>query len=137
MKKVLSISIFAFVFAACAPNNTISNLEMDFAPASPLGSRVTGSGSVVSSSSGNSRIRLELRGLPASSSLGTAVYVGSCTNQGHLSLALPDVRSDAAGNASLETSVVNGTIPTQAYVNVFQKTRAEGYGTALACSNLK
>jgi hypothetical protein len=137
MKKIVGLSVMVVALAACAPNSNVSSLEMDFAPATPLGARVTGSGTLVSSTSGTTRIRLELRGLPASSSLGAGVFVGSCTNQGHLRIELPDLRSDAGGNATLDTSFKNGIAPTQAYVNVFQKTRADGYGTALACANLK
>ncbi len=137
MTKILGVSMIALTLAACAPNNTVSSLEMDFAPASPLGARITGSGTLVASSSGNSRIRLELRGLPVSSDLGAGVFVGSCTNQGHIRIELPNLRSDSAGNATLESSFKNGTTPAQAYVNVFQKTQAAGYGTVLACANLK
>lgn len=137
MKKFFSLSIIAIALAACAPSSNVSSLEMDFAPATPLGARITGSGTLVSSTSGTTRIRLELRGLPANSSLGSGVFVGSCTNQGHLRIELPDLRSDAGGNATLDTSFKNGLIPTQAYVNVFQKTQADGYGTALACANLE
>jgi hypothetical protein len=137
MKKSFVALFAATVFAACAPNNPVSNYSLDFAPASPLGARVTGNGNLVVSSSGSSRIKLELRGLPASSSLGAAVLVGSCTNQGHLILELPDVSSDAGGNAMLETSFKNGIVPSQAYVNVFQKSAANGLGTALACANLQ
>jgi hypothetical protein len=137
MKNFLSLTAIALTLAACAPNNTISSLEMDFAPATPLGARITGSGKLISSTNGTSQIRLELRGLPANSNLGTGVFVGSCTNQGHLQIELPDIRSDAGGNATLNTSLKNGITPVQAYVNVFQKTQADGYGTALACANLK
>ena len=137
MKKLLNLSMIAIALAACAPSTNVSSLEMDFAPATPLGARITGSGTLVSSTSGTSRIRLELRGLPANSSLGAGVFVGSCTNQGHLRLELPDLRSDGGGNATLDTNFKNGTTPAQAYVNVFQKTQADGYGTALACANLK
>ena len=68
MKKIIAISTIALL-AACAPASTTSSFDMDFAPASPLGARITGSGTLAASSSGVSRIRLELRGLPASSSL--------------------------------------------------------------------
>ena len=136
MKKIIAISTIALL-AACAPASTTSSFDMDFAPASPLGARITGSGTLAASSSGSSRIRLELRGLPASSSLGVGVYVGSCTNQGHLVIALPDVRTDVGGNSSLDSNFKNGILPAQAYVNVFQKTAAAGYGTVLACANIK
>ena len=137
MTKILGLFTIALTLAACAPNNSLSSLEMDFAPATPLGARITGSGTLLASSSGNSRIRLELRGLPASANLGAGVFVGSCTNQGHLQIQLPDIRSDNAGSATLESSFKNGMTPARAYVNVFQKTQAAGYGTVLACANLK
>ena len=137
MKKFFGLSAIVLALAACAPSSNVSSLEMDFAPATPLGARITGSGTLVSSTSGLTRIRLELRGLPANSSLGSGVFVGSCTNQGHLRIELPDLRSDGGGNATLDTSFKNGNTPSQAYVNVFQKTQADGYGTALACANLK
>jgi hypothetical protein len=137
MKNTLAALFAASLFVACAPNNPVSSYSLDFAPASPLGARVTGNGNLVVSSSGSSRIQLELRGLPASSSLGAAVLIGSCTNQGHVILQLPDVSSDSGGNAKLDSSFKNGVVPAQAYVNVFQKTAANGYGTALACANLQ
>jgi hypothetical protein len=137
MKNTLVALFATSLFVACAPNNPVSSYSLDFAPASPLGARVTGNGNLVVSSSGSSRIQLELRGLPASSALGAAVLVGSCTNQGHVIVRLPDVSSDGAGNAKLDSSFKNGVVPTQAYVNVFQKTAGNGYGTALACANLQ
>ena len=137
MKKILAVSITAILFASCAPSSNIPTLEMDFAPASPLGARVTGSGTLVSSTSGSTKVRLELRGLPANSSLGAGIHLGSCTNQGPLAITLPDLRTDSGGNTSLETSFKNGVLPAQAYVNVYQKTQADGYGTALACGNIK
>ncbi len=137
MKKILAASVTAFLLASCAPNSNAPSLALDFAPAAPLGARVTGSGSVVGSGSGSSKVRLELRGLPANSSLGAAIYAGSCTNQGHLMASLPDLRTDAGGNATLETNLKSEALPAQGYVNVFQKTQADGYGAALACGNIK
>jgi hypothetical protein len=137
MKKTFVALFAATLFIACAPNNPVSSYSLDFAPANPLGARITGNGNLVVSSSGSSRLQLELRGLPANSSLGAAVLVGSCTNQGYVIVQLPDVSSDVGGNAKLDSSFKNGVVPSQAYVNVFQKTAANGYGTALACANLQ
>jgi hypothetical protein len=137
MKKTIAALFAATAFVACAPNNPTSSFGLDFAPASPRGARVTGTGTLVVSSNGSSRIQLEVRGLPASSSLGAAVLVGSCTNQGHVVQTLPDLSSDSSGNAKLETSFKNGVVPSQAYVNIFEKTTANGYGTPLACANLQ
>jgi hypothetical protein len=137
MKNTFAALFAAIAFVACAPNNPVSSYALDFAPSSPLGARITGNGNLVVSSSGSSRLQLELRGLPASSVLGVAVLIGSCTNQGHVIVALPDVSSDVGGNAKLDSSFKNGVVPSQAYVNVFQKSAANGYGTALACANLQ
>ncbi len=137
MKKVLGIGLAALAFVGCAPASNLSSYGLEFAPASPLGAQVTGTGSYVSVADGKSRVKLELRGLPANAVLGSALMVGSCTNQGHIAAAMPDIRSDANGNATLETTVRNGLLPVQAYVNVYQKTQADGYGTALACANIK
>jgi hypothetical protein len=137
MKNTLVALFAATVFVACAPNNPVSSYSLDFAPASPIGARVTGNGNLVVSNNGSSRLQLELRGLPASSVLGAAVLIGSCTNQGHVVVQLPNVSSDSGGNAKLDSSFKNGVVPSQAYVGVFQKTAANGYGTALACANLQ
>lgn len=137
MKKILIALFAAPLFVACAPNNPLASYALDFAPASPIGARVTGNGNLVVSSNGSSRVKLELRGLPANSKLGAAVLAGSCTNQGHVVLGLPDLGSDTNGNAMLETSFKNGVMPTQAYVNVYQKAAGDGYGAALACANLQ
>jgi hypothetical protein len=134
----LIVSLVALGFAACAPiANTRSSTALKFAPVSPLGSSIAGSGSVVVSGDGNTVYRLELQGLPASATLGAGVYVGSCTNQGHLKFALPDVRSDASGNATLETRVVTGNLPAKAYINLHQRTAEQGFGAALSCANIQ
>ncbi|MFN3266015.1 MAG: hypothetical protein ACK41E_04160 [Deinococcales bacterium] len=137
MKKVFFALCIAPLFVACAPNNPLSSYSLEFAPASLIGAQITGSGKLVVSSNGSSRVKLELRGLPASSKLGAALLAGSCTNQGHIVLNLPDLSSDANGNGTLETNFKNSVMPTPAYVNVYQKAAADGYGAALACANLQ
>jgi hypothetical protein len=138
MKIIAIPALLALTLAACAPGATTrSNLELKFAPASAAGSRITGSGSVVSSSDGNTVYRLSLQGLIANAKFGVGVYVGSCTNQGNLKFALPDLQADASGNATLETQVTTGSLPAKAYVNVHQRTAEQGFGAALSCANIR
>jgi hypothetical protein len=138
MKNAWIVSLLAVSLAACAPGVTPrSSLELKFAPASAAGSGITGTGSVVASSDGNTVYRLELRGLIANGKFGAGVYVGSCTNQGSLRFALPDLQADANGNATLETRVTTGNLPTKAYINVHQRTAEQGFGAVLSCANVR
>jgi hypothetical protein len=136
MKQTVLLSIIALTLASCAPGSrNLSSNDVAFVPASS-GASLQGSGSIVSSSGGMTTLRLQFSGLPANATLGTGIYVGSCTNQGHLKIATPDITSDASGNGTLETTITNGALPAQAYLNVHQKASSAGYGTAIACANL-
>jgi opacity protein-like surface antigen len=137
MKNLFATAALALVFAACAPSAQTSNADLSFAPASPLGASVTGTGSVFNAGNGTTVYRLQLEGLPANAALGVGVYVGSCTNQGQLQYALPDLQTDAAGKATLETRIATGTLPAKAYINVHQRGAAQGFGGALACANVR
>ncbi len=137
MKQIVLLSFAALTLGSCAPatRNLFSN-DVAFVPASAADSSIQGSGSIANTSDGVTTLRLQFSGLPANAILGTGIYVGSCTNQGHLKIATPDINSDANGTAALETTVVNGTLPSQAYINVHQKASSAGYGSAIACANL-
>jgi hypothetical protein len=141
MKTIATFALLALTLAACAPLNIRNASSLDsslqFTPASPLGAKVAGTGKVVTTGEGMTMYRLELQGLPASTNLGAGVYVGSCTNQGQLSFALPNLQSDASGNAVLETQLLTGSLPAKAYVNVHQKTAELGFGAALGCANIR
>jgi hypothetical protein len=138
MKNVWMVSLLALSLAACAPGVTPrSSLELKFNPASTAGSGITGTGSVVASSDGGTVYRLSLSGLIASAKFGAGVYVGSCTNQGTLKFALPDIQADASGNATLETRVTTGNLPTKAYLNIHQRTAEQGFGAVLSCANIR
>jgi hypothetical protein len=134
MKQAVLLSIVALTLASCAPaSRNMSSSDVAFVPA--RGASLQGSGSIASGN-GSTTLRLQFSGLPANATLGTGIYVGSCTNQGHLKIATPDITSDASGNGTLETTIMNGTLPAQAYINVHQKASEAGYGSAIACANL-
>jgi hypothetical protein len=136
MKQTVLL-ITALTLASCAPaTRSLFANDVAFVPASAAGSSIQGSGSIASTSDGITTLRLQFAGLPANATLGTGIYVGSCTNQGHLKIATPDISSDASGNATFETAITNGTLPSQAYINVHQKASGVGYGSAIACANL-
>jgi hypothetical protein len=136
MKNALVFSLLALSLAACAPTTVRSSNELRFAPSS-LGSKVSGTGSVTASSDGNTTYRLSLQNLPANATLGVGVYVGSCTNQGELKFALPNLKSSATGEATLEANLSTGTLPVKAYINVHQKSSEQGLGAALGCANIR
>jgi hypothetical protein len=136
MKQTVFLSIVALTLASCAPAaRNVSSSDVAFVPARGASASLQGSGSIASGN-GSTTLRLQFSGLPANATLGTGIYVGSCTNQGHLKIATPDITSDASGNGTLETTIMNGTLPAQAYINVHQKASGAGYGSAIACANL-
>ena len=137
MKNLLAIATLAVSFAACAPTAGPSSLTTNFVPASPLGARVAGRATLGNTGDGTTTYRLNLQGLPVSATLGLGVYVGSCTNQGNLSYALPNLRSDASGNATLEVALKTGSLPIKAYINVHQRSAEQNLGAALACANIR
>ena len=137
MKNVLALAALALSFAACAPTAQPSSFDASFAPASPLGAKVSGQARLNNAGDGMTTYQLTLQGLPASATLGMGVYNGSCTNQGDLKYALPNLSSDASGNATLEVALKTGSLPIRAYINVHQRSAETGLGAALACANIR
>ena len=137
MKNVLALTILALSFAGCAPTAQPMSFDASFAPASPLGAKISGQARLSNAGDGTTTYQLTLEGLPASATLGMGVYVGSCTNQGNLKYALPNLSSDASGNATLEVAVKTGSLPIKAYINVHQRSAETGLGAALACANIR
>lgn len=137
MKNVLALATLALSFAACAPTAQPSSYDTTFAPASPLGAKVIGQARLSNAGDGMTTYQLTLQGLPVSATLGTGVYVGSCTNQGNLKYALPDLSSDSSGNATLTVALKTGSLPIKAYINVHQRSAETGLGGALACANIR
>jgi len=137
MKNVLALAALALSFAACAPTAQPSSFDASFAPASPLGAKVTGKARLDNAGDGTTTYRLTLQGLPASTTLGMGVYNGSCTNQGDLKYALPNLSSDSSGNATLEVALKTGSLPIKAYINVHQRSAEQRFGAALACANIR
>jgi hypothetical protein len=137
MKNLLALTILAISFAGCAPTAQPSSVDTSFAPASPLGAKVSGKARLSNAGDGTTTYQLTLQGLPASATLGIGVYAGSCTNQGVVKYALPDLKSDSTGNATLEVAVKTGALPIKAYINVHQRSAATGFGAALACANIR
>ncbi len=137
MKNVFALAALALSFAACAPTAQPSSIDASFTPASPLGAKVTGKARLDNAGDGTTTYRLTLQGLPMSATLGMGVYVGSCTNQGDLKYALPNLSSDASGNATLEVALKTGSLPIKAYINVHQRSAETGLGAALACANIR
>lgn len=137
MKNALALAVLALSFAACAPTAQPSSFDTTFAPASPLGAKIAGKARLSNAGDGTTTYQLTLEGLPVSATLGIGVYVGSCTNQGNLKYALPDLKSDASGNATLEVALKTGALPIKAYINVHQRSAETGLGAALACANIR
>jgi hypothetical protein len=138
MKNTVALATLALLcLAACAPTARPSSLDLTFAPASPLGARVKGTGSLYNAGDGTTTYRLSVEGLPVNATLGAGVYVGSCTNQGELRFALPNLQSDASGAATLEARVPTGTLPLKAYINVHQRSAEQGFGAVLGCANVR
>lgn len=137
MKNVLALAVLAISFAACAPTAQPSSFDTTFAPASPLGAKISGTARLSNAGDGTTTYTLTLQGAPASATLGTGVYVGSCTNQGVIKYALPNLQSDASGNATLTIALKTGSLPIKAYINVHQRSAETGLGAALACANIR
>ena len=137
MKNVLALAVLALSFAGCAPTAQPSSYDTTFAPASPLGAKVSGKARLSNAGDGTTTYQLTLKGLPASTTLGMGVYVGSCTNQGNLKYALPNLSSDTGGNGTLEVALKTGSLPIKAYINVHQRSAETGLGAALACANIR
>lgn len=137
MKNVLALAVLALSFAGCAPTAQPSSLDATFTPASPLGAKIVGNARLNNAGDGTTTYQLTLRGLPVSATLGAGVYIGSCTNQGALKYALPNLSSDLTGNATLEVKLQTGSLPIKAYINVHQRSAETGLGAALACANIR
>lgn len=137
MKNLFTLAALALSFAACAPTAQPSSFDTTFAPASPLGASIAGFARLSNAGDGTTTYTLTLQGLPVNATLGTGVYSGSCTNQGSLKYALPNLKSDSSGNATLEVAVKTGSLPIRAYINVHQRSAETGLGAALACANIR
>ena len=137
MKNLLILAVLALTFSSCAPTAQPMSVDTTFAPASPLGAKIAGKARLNNAGDGTTTYQLTLQGLPVSATLGMGVYAGSCTNQGVLRYALPDLKSDASGNATLEVALKTGSLPIKAYINVHQRSAEQRFGAALACANIR
>ena len=137
MKNVLALTALALSFTACAPTAQPSSFNATFAPASPLGANIAGKARLNNAGDGTTTYTLTVQGLPVNATLGMGVYSGSCTNQGSLKYALPNLKSDSSGNAALEVALKTGSLPIKSYINVHQRSAETGFGAALACANIR
>ena len=137
MKNALALAVLALSFAACAPTAQPSSIDATFAPASPLGATVVGKARLSNAGNGTTTYTLTVQGLPVNATLGIGVYSGSCTNQGSLKYALPNLKSDSSGNAALEVALNTGSLPIKSYINVHQRSAEQSFGAALACANIR